>query len=283
MSIDLDTKWLRKQAADKASRDWIDKIIDWRNYVLKNNTFLKGQGLFYVNLGQYRLCFKECSAFSTIEVYQELFRRNNHFLVPEFSGKNAAVVVDIGANEGYYILKLRENNPSCRVIAVEPNPYVFEILQKNIEANQIKNIEPVNKAVGPKNGNMNFEIIKEIGAISSHNINLVERKWMKTEFIEKITVDAITLNALFVKHNLDSVDILKMDVEGLEAEILAASSELLKNKVRCIVLERHSRELRDTVNTILSNAGFKLVYEEDPHIEKYYGDMYFVNEKINRS
>ena len=89
------------------------------------------------------------------------------------------------------------------------------------------------------------------------------------------TIDDLLPNPL-------SIDILKMDTEGMEAEILATDPELLSSTVRRIVLERHSRELRDAVFHILRDTGFVLVHEEDPLIQKYYGDMYFVNEKFRQ-
>jgi len=279
MSVDLDVKWLQEQAADEKSLKSISRIQDWRDFVLKNNEFIKGQELFPVNLGKYQVWFRECSAFSSIEVYQEIFKGNDHFIVPEFSGKDAKIVVDIGANEGFYTLKVKENNPDCNIIAIEPNPYVFEILEKNMESNCLKNVTLVNKAIGSSNGLMKLEIIKEIGSISARDIRLVDRSWMKDEFVKEITVGVITLDTLCREHHVTSIDILKIDVEGMEAEILASATGLLKN-VRRIVLERHSRELRDTVVALLQDNGFALIYEEDPLQEKYYGDLYFFNQAL---
>jgi len=279
MSVDLDVKWLQEQAADEKSRRWISRIQDWRDFVLKNNEFVKGQNLFSVNLGKYQIWFRECSAFSSIEVYQEIFKGDDHFIVSEFSGKDAKLVVDVGANEGFYTLKVKENNPDCGIIAIEPNPYVFEILKRNVESNRLRNVTLINKAVGSSNGVMSLEIIREIGAIGARDIRLVDRPWMKDEFVEKISVDSIAPDTLCREYSISSIDILKIDVEGMEAEILSSSDALLKN-VRRIVLERHSRELRDAVVALLQDNGFALVYEEDPSLEKYYGDLYFINEAL---
>lgn len=277
MIIDLDLKWLKSQAVDEESRRWISKIKEWRDFVLKNNRFIEGPNLFSANLGKYLIWFRECSAFSSIEVYQEIFKENDHFAIPEFSGKDAKLVIDIGANEGFYTLKIKENNPDCNIIAIEPNPYVFEILKRNVDSNRLRNVTLVNKAISSGNSVMSLEIIKEIGAIGARDIGLVDRLWMKDEFVEKVSVDATTLDTLCQEYGISSIDILKIDVEGMEAEILASAGGLLKN-VRRIVLERHSKELRDAVVTLLQDNSFALVYEEDPFIEKYYGDLYFVNE-----
>ncbi len=86
---------------------------------------------------------------------------------------------------------------------------------------------------------------------------------------------AITLDTLFRELNISSIDILKIDVEGMEEEILNVSVPLLNN-VNRIVPERHSRNLREAVVSLLRANNFKLVYEEDPLLERYYGDLYFI-------
>jgi FkbM family methyltransferase len=280
MSVSLDLDWLKKQAADDASRQRLGEIKKWRDFVLANNRFTGGQNLFPVNLGKYQVWFRESGAFSSIEVYQEIFKNNDHFAVPGFSGREAGLVVDIGANEGFYTLKIKENNPECRVIAVEPNPYVFEILKKNINANRLRGVTLVNKAVSIRDGDMTMEIVKEIGAIGARSLGIVNRPWLKPEFVEQMSVPAVSPGTFFREYNIGAVDILKIDVEGMEAEILESARKLLKN-VHRIVLERHSRELRDAVTALLQENRFRLVHEEDPLIEKYYGDMYFINDSFS--
>ena len=279
MGRDLDLEWLRKRAADEESKQWISKIAEWRSFVFGKNEFIKSQQLFSVNLGKYQLWFRASSAFSSIEVYTEIFKDNDHFLIPEFSGKSTNLIVDIGANQGFYTLKIREHNPKCKIICAEPNPYVFEILKKNIESNHLNDVVLVNKAVGSSNGKITLEIIKEIGAIGGKSLAIADRPWLKDEFIEKINVDVITLDTLCRENNISNIDILKIDVEGMEMDILENSRALL-NRVHKIVVERHSRKLRDEVVTFLTDNHFALVFEEAPEFKRYYGDIYFINRNI---
>jgi len=281
LSVYLDLDWLKEQATDEASRRRLVQIKQWRDFVLENNAFTGTQNLFPVSLGNYQVWFRECGAFSSIEVYQEIFKNNDHFAVPGFSGRQAKLVVDIGANEGFYTLKIKENNPHCRVIAVEPNPYVFEILKKNVDSNRLEGVTIVNKAISSGDGAMRMEIIKEIGAIGARDLGIANRPWLKNEFVEKVTVPAVTLGTFCREYDIKAIDILKIDVEGMEAEILESASKLLTN-VHRIVLERHSRELREAVVALLQNNHFSLVYEEDPFMEKYYGDLYFVNRAFGK-
>ena len=63
------------------------------------------------------------------------------------------VVLDIGANIGYYtLLAARLVGPTGQVIAFEPDQTNFALLRKNVEANGYRNVVLVNKAVSDHNG-----------------------------------------------------------------------------------------------------------------------------------
>jgi FkbM family methyltransferase len=275
MKKELDEQWLVAQTKDAESRKALTAILQQRQDVYKNNRFSGGDGLLSLNLGRYRIWYRECSGFSTLEVYHEIFREKNHFLVPEFSGLKESVVVDVGGNEGFYALKIKEHNPACRVISVEPNPYLFEVLQRNFDSNRISNVQTVNKAVAAVNGTTRFEIIKEIGPIGGKDLKLVERSWLREEFIQPIQVETETLDELFQRFEITQAGILKIDVEGMELDVLEGAKNCL-DSVDKIVIERHNRSLRDGVVDHLTARGFSLVYEEDPEITRYYGDLYFI-------
>ncbi|MBI5606383.1 MAG: FkbM family methyltransferase [Deltaproteobacteria bacterium] len=280
MKKDLDEQWLYNQTKDDESLRALTTILQQRQYVYEHNRFIGGDTLSSLNLDRYRVWFRGCSAFSTLEVYYEIFKEENHFLLPEFSGLNETVVIDIGANEGFYALKIKERNPACRVICVEPNPYLFEVMQNNVESNRLNNIELVNKALAANQGTSRFDIIKEIGPIGGRGLKLVDRPWLREEFIRSIQVETATLDDLFARFDLPGAGILKIDVEGMELEVLDGARTCLA-LVDKVVIERHSRNLRDGVVDFLTAHGFRLVYEEDPDITRYYGDLYFIKRKGN--
>ena len=65
----------------------------------------------------------------------------------------------------------------------------------------------------------------------------------------------------------------------MEDEIVKSLKPIIR-KVRKIVVERHSKSLRNSVTDELLRLGFELVLEEDPKFERYYGDLYFVNRTL---
>lgn len=280
MSRTIDIEWLKNQAADSQSRQKLSKVVKLRDCILKNNEFIKTDALFDVNLGKFKIWLRECSAFSAIEVYEEIFKRKNHFLVPGFSGTSASIIVDIGANEGYYLLKIKENNPTSKIIAVEPNPYSFSLLEKNVHANNLKNVILINKAAGQVSTMTTFECVKEIGAISGKGLRLIKRPWLNDDYIEQKQVEMIPLEQILYENQIEKVDILKIDVEGMELDVLQGVQRHL-DRIDRIVVERHNKKLRDEIVVFLNKRGFTLIYEEDPCFEQYYGDLYFINLHID--
>lgn len=275
MGRDADFNWLRKQAKDKKSKERINEIERDHRLVFEEGKIIRGMKLFDVNLGKYKIWFRKGGAYSSIDIYTEIFKENDHMLVPEFSGKNAKLIIDLGANEGYYTLKIKQNNPKCKILAVEPNPYAFRILKKNVKSNNLKDIILVNKAVSAKNEEISFEIVPEVSAIGAKDIRLQKRPWLREERIQKITVEGIKLPNLCKKNSIDKADILKIDVEGAEMEILRTSKGFLKN-IKKIVVEWHTEKLRDEVKEFLKDNDFKLVFEE----KRQCGNLYFINKNL---
>ena len=68
---------------------------------------------------------------------------------------------------------------------------------------------------------------------------------------------SITVDSFTKEEEIDSIDILKIDIEGFEAEALGGAEETL-NITKRVVLEYHSPELRKQCLDILVQNGFKI-------------------------
>ncbi|MBU4490449.1 MAG: FkbM family methyltransferase [Actinobacteria bacterium] len=84
------------------------------------------------------------------------------------------VIVDIGANFGYYsLIGARLLNAGGMVYAFEPEPHNYEMLLKNIEINGYSNIIPVRKAISNRGGiNRLYVDRKNLGGHSLHGKHL---------------------------------------------------------------------------------------------------------------
>jgi len=127
--------------------------------------------------------------------------------------KKGMVVVDIGANIGYYtLLAAHLVGDEGKVFAFEPDPYNYSLLCRNIEVNGYRNVIPVQKAVFNKSGKMKLFLDKNnLGGHSLSEANV--DKSVST------TVEITSLDEYFENTN-HKIDVIKMDVQGSEMEVL---------------------------------------------------------------
>lgn len=134
------------------------------------------------------------------------------------------VVIDVGANIGYYTILLADKvGKTGRVYAFEPDKINFEILKKNIEANNLKNVEIINAAVGSKTGKIKLHKSKE---------NLGDHKlYGDDKEIEEVKI--IKLDE-FIK---EKVDVIKVDTQGWEPEVIKGAKKIIAKNRPIMFLE----------------------------------------------
>ncbi len=156
--------------------------------------------------------------------------------------------VDAGANWGLFsLLAASLVGPSGRVIALEPDPRVFLKLQSNIERNQLKQVEAFQVAAADREAEL---------LLAGHNG--VDQNSGMSRLVESggtshltFTVRSRPLDALLDESGIDTVDLLKMDVEGAEHMVLAGMEAGLKRfRYRCILLELHPLHKGETHPTL---------------------------------
>ena len=130
-----------------------------------------------------------------------------------------SVVVDIGANIGYYTLMLaRRVGESGRVFAFEPDPTNFALLKKNVEANGYRNVVLEQKAVSNATGKLKLYMSDE--SAGDHRI------YDTGDARRMIEIEAITLDDYFAQQGI-AVNCIKMDIQGAEWVALQGMSALL--------------------------------------------------------
>lgn len=169
--------------------------------------------------------------------------------------------VDAGANWGLFTLMAAGLvGPAGKVIALEPDPRVFLKLKSNIERNQLHQVQTLQEAAADRDCDLQLaghDEIKENSGMS----RLVESGGASPL---TFTVRSRRLDALMDEAGLDTIDLLKMDVEGAEHMVLAGMEDGLKRfRYRCILLELHPLhpgETRPTlrqITEILLARGYK--------------------------
>jgi FkbM family methyltransferase len=140
------------------------------------------------------------------------------------------VILDIGANIGYYSLfAAKLVGEKGTVFAFEPAPDNFALLVKNIELNGFSNIIPVQKAVSSKTGRGRLFLSSDPVLHSMHQHN-----GKRSIEVEVTSIDE------FIENRNCPVDLIKMDVEGLEMRALEGMLETIKRNPNLKIITEFS-------------------------------------------
>lgn len=156
-------------------------------------------------------------------------------------------IIDCGANVGLVVCYFKQLYPECRIIAFEPDPRAFELLERNCAVWGLRDVELVPKAVWTGETTLPFLLHDaEPGQI-------VER----SSAADVVRVPTCRLR----DHLAGAVDLLRLNIEGAEVDVLLDCADLL-DRVRNIVVDYHSifdRPQRlDTLIGLLTQAGYRL-------------------------
>jgi FkbM family methyltransferase len=130
--------------------------------------------------------------------------------------KDGFTFIDVGSNVGWYALFLaQEAGPAVttRILAVEPQPEIFDRLIYNIRQNPSCTIKAVDCAVADKTGELTL-------FLDPLNRGEASLKIVNSSQTDAIRVPAVTLLDLLTQEGLTRVDAIKLDVEGAEDLVL---------------------------------------------------------------
>ena len=146
-------------------------------------------------------------------------------------------VCDIGANIGIVTLLLsRLVGNAGRVYAFEPNPTCFNALTAAIARNQMTNVLPQLIALGSQTEERDL-------SIPSHNAGAASLRQAAGNRADKTTrVSVRTLDEFVEEQRIESIQFMKLDVEGFESEVFAGSYHVLETlRPNVILFEMNER------------------------------------------
>jgi FkbM family methyltransferase len=124
--------------------------------------------------------------------------------------------------------------PQARVIAFEPIPKNFDLLEKHRRLNPTKRLVTVNRAVGGTTGKM--VLLHDERDSFTTSASIFDRGIGS----DPLEVPCVSLADLLKEYRLDRVDLLKMDCEGSEYDILYGCPTRIFKFLHAIVLECHA-------------------------------------------
>jgi FkbM family methyltransferase len=173
------------------------------------------------------------------------------------------LVVDVGANVGYLTsLAAVRSGAGGTVIAYEPHPVVYELLAANVASwagkPGVARIDARQLAISDHSGTGELAS----GPLFNRNLGLAKLNSHgdPTDSANTVTVMVTRLDEAIGR---EPVGLLKIDVEGFEAEVLRGAGELLASGiVRDIVFEDHE-QYPSAVTELVERAGYRLISLEN--------------------
>jgi FkbM family methyltransferase len=142
--------------------------------------------------------------------------------------KPGMTAIDVGAHIGYYTILLAKCvGPTGQVLSLEPFPENFALLQKNVQLNELQQVQTFPKAVFSRAGELTIGVPDDLS--DSGNASLVHNLGAK-----QFHVSAITLDSLHCRP-----DFLKVDVEGAEYDVLLGGQETIARSRPKMLIELH--------------------------------------------
>ena len=157
---------------------------------------------------------------------------------PQISSFVPKTIVDAGAHIGMASISFALKYPAARIIAIEPEPSNFAALVRNTAP--YKMVTPIQAALWSQDGEVT------LGPSNAHPkgaLQIVPNGSQK--------VRAITMETAMREGGLDSIDLLKVDIEGAEIEVFEACPWIAN--VQVIAIELHDR-VRPGCTTAVQHA-----------------------------
>ena len=122
--------------------------------------------------------------------------------------KPNAIIIDIGSNIGAISIPVSKLRKDVFIYSIEASKFMFDLFSKNIELNRINNIKPLHVAIADQS-------TKDVFFYSP------KQQFGKGSFSPVFTkeaekVKAISIDQLLIEEQIQTVDLIKIDIEGFE-------------------------------------------------------------------
>ncbi len=174
-------------------------------------------------------------------------------------------IIDAGANIGLATLFFKWQYPQATIVCFEIEEENFRLLQKNVAA--YKDVVPVQKGIYSKNCFLNI-----------HDPYHATNSYVVEETTEQLpgSIESVTIDSVIAQQGWNTVDLLKMDIEGAEKEVFEGETSAWLPKTKIIMVESHDRVKKGCSKAIfeaLRNYDFELLTATE-------GTLIFVNETL---
>jgi FkbM family methyltransferase len=201
------------------------------------------------------------------------FERRLASTYKSLNGQNFRNILDVGANKGQTISFFLRMNRDCKISSFEPNKSLFKKL--NGKYGPLPNVKIYNLGISDGKGEKLFRgnvlaytsTFEELNPDSKYLKNKSSILGVKPDAIvkDKYIVNTTTLAAFINEHINETIDVLKIDIEGHEfAALNGLFAEPIKNSIRYIQIEDHTDDMYlnktpfESIKALLADNGFAI-------------------------
>ena len=190
-----------------------------------------------------------------VQTFKEIFMDECYLTGLEKKVAPGGVVIDIGANAGYFTVFSASVFPDASIFSYEPIPANYALLSRHRDLNPTTNIMCFAAAVAGHVG----EIELSFDASDSFTTSAT---MMHTDpgATDSLVVSCVTLSQIFEVNGITQCALLKMDCEGAEYDILYGCPPDLFRRIDQIAMEVHRGEGKeqniDALETFLHKQGY---------------------------
>jgi FkbM family methyltransferase len=162
-------------------------------------------------------------------------------------------VLDIGANIGALTIPLsRIVGRHGKVVAFEAQHLMYYVLCGNVAINNLMNVDCWLMAVGEKRGSIDVPVVdtSSEGNFGSLSLKQTYEGVIHTKSVPMVTVDSATLT---------SCNFIKIDVEGMEADVIKGATETIKKHKPVLCVEDDRSDNREVLHELIKSLGYRII------------------------
>jgi FkbM family methyltransferase len=178
------------------------------------------------------------------------------------------IVMDVGANVGWYTLILAASESVEKVYAFEPLPSVFDHLQRSVAVNNFDKVMLVAEAVGEIDGTITLYAPTDMLTTMASTKEIFKATHYPDNFVE-YRVPVLKLDMFAKRYNIQSVDFIKLDVENAEDAVIRGALNLIQRSQPIIICEVLPEEQESPLNGLFQNSEYEFYNITPQGLKKY--------------
>lgn len=222
-----------------------ETIISALRYLLRNRIYTVRHGLAEG--------LKMKGGLGFISQIRRLTEEEKFLMDLDLSGQT---VYDIGGYEGAFtIFFARAVGKNGRVIIFEPHPENINKIMENIRLNKFDNVGVWQIGLGKRREKATLAFRRSELATASVQED-IKAQILQEKGAKAIQVEIDSLDSQITANNLPKPDFIKIDVEGLEMDVLLGMGETIKGYKPKLLIEIHGVDIERKTENVQRVAGF---------------------------